>query len=988
MASRYDELDASLELEQRLAADLKRGLEPRGCQVIHNGTNSGGRHAPGGKPDIEIRDIADSRLILVEVTKRKGSAADGEFNAVTDHLSRAVATGGYAHYGMLYVSPRTSARMSVNFRDLYNRTRERNHQAGSIVALDFEAVQLMVDKFVSSDPALYPAERFGEFFERWDEAIDDARARQLVQTALFPEDFSLAQDLKQEAQEFDAQRERDLKKALLKVENDFRSHGITGNDANSTLIYLAFIRLFEERRQRRTGERSRFTLEGFKKWCEQLPAAFRRQYGNRMVEALLREIAEDSDLREAGLLQGTGSHAPSFHPKLADPLVISLILPTFDQYDFHAGRVDVLGAVFETLARRSEKDTRVGQFFTPQQVVDFCADLVDLRPTDVVLDPAVGTGRFLVAAMERMLEDSDEVPASATVVEASIRERQLLGTDIDSWVATIAKMNMFIHGDGKSGVIDANGLALGDVDVFRSAPQGLNSMIDIVLTNPPLGDTDYTVAENAWEKTGGDPARSDEYYEWLGVVPLEVKEETQLQTLIGSLGEIDQQIEDLESLEPADRPKGALTRAYGRRASMVDRMLGLKSRISHNDVTRIPRGRSMKGGALFIGAIAEYLNGQRAENELIEWQGGRAAIVVDEAILNTPDYASVRSFIREHFFIKAVVSLSRDAFKYLAHTDAKTSIIYLIKKPSKELVQREPIFFSHAERVGYSATGEWVGDDLPQVWLCYRVFSDAILKTYNGRHLDPQAALESVRSLTGSGISFYARSPSASRTSARMDFYYARFEQRQEELIEKYGDLTRLGDFLEVASMASPEPSRTGEYDFAVATRTGTIAYKERASVSYAPRDLWIVKAGELVLSSIDLVKGAVAVAGQDVDGLIMSKEMYAYRVRPGASVALEYLQILLRTDAAKDMLLGFTTGTSNRTRLESPSQLLDFPIPPLPSLEEQAVKAASLRRAYEMRYEAAAHLEQLNEEAQEAWGPPKRINQPASSVVRTRAVV
>jgi type I restriction-modification system DNA methylase subunit len=707
VASRYDELDASLELEQRLTADLKEALESRGCEVIHHGSNSGGRHAPGGKPDIEIRDKRNNRLILVEVTKRKGSAADGEFNAVTDHLNQAIGRGGYRDFGLLYVSPQTSARMSVNFRDLYNRTRERDGLPGAVVALDFEAMQLMVDKFMQSDPSLYPAERFVNLFRRWEEAIDDARATQLVQAALFPEDFSLAQDLQQEAQEFDAQRERDLKKALEKVENQFRSHGITGNDANTTLVYPAFIRLFEERRQRRTGQINRFTLQGFTEWEENLPAVLRRQYPDRTVEALLREIAEDGDLKEAALLQGTGSRKPTFHPKLNDSLVTTLILPMFDLYDFHAGRVDVLGAVFETLARRSEKDTRVGQFFTPQQVVDFCADLVQLRPKDIVFDPAVGTGRLLVAAMERMLENADEAAEPTSTVEASIRQKQLLGTDIDSWVATIAKMNMFIHGDGKSGILDANGLALKDSKAFKNAAVGLESAVDVILTNPPLGDTDYIVAEKAWESLGGAAEKSDQFYEWLGVVPLEVVEETKLAEISAAAAEVDIEIDQLESAEPTERPTGALSRAYGRRTRLGGRSLELRSRISHGDVIRRPRGRSLKGGALFIGAMARYLTNKRNADDLVEWQGGRAAIIVDEAIRNTPEYGYVRAFIREHFFIKAVVSLSRDAFKYLAHTDANTSVIYLVKKPSKSLTQREPIFFAHAERVGYSATGDW-----------------------------------------------------------------------------------------------------------------------------------------------------------------------------------------------------------------------------------------------------------------------------------------
>lgn len=989
MASRYDELDASLELEQQFAADLRAALEPRGCTVVHHGTNAGGRHSPGGKPDIEVRGPDSSFLLLVEVTKRKGSAADGEFPAVTDHLNRAVGAGGYQRYGLLYISPSTSARMNTNFRDLYNATRERDGVAGRVVAIDFEAAQLMLDKLIGSDAALYPAERIVHLIDRWAEATDDLRARQLVQQCLFPEDYSLALDLAEETREFDALRERTLKKQLEKVENRFRSYGITGNNANITLVYLAFMRLYEERRQRRHGEVSRFTLDGFKAWCESQSAQTRQAHAGRMVEYLLREIALDEQLQEAGLLRGAGHGAPLLHPKLTDGLVESDILPVFDQYDFHTGRVDVLGAVFETLARRGEKDTRVGQFFTPQQVVDFCSDIVELRPTDVVLDPAVGTGRFLIASMERMLEKADEGPGNDPgAIEASIRQRQLLGADIDNWVATIAKMNMFIHGDGKSGIEPVNGLTLGDRTVFRTYHGGLDSRADIVLTNPPLGDTDYTVAAEAWMElprashSSADPIA---FFDWLGVVPLGTLEESSLSRLDEQLAELDSRIADLEAQEPSERPRGALPRAYKRRATLAQGIAELKSAISSGRTQKQVRGRTMKGGALFLGAINQYLRADRLPEELAEWQGGRTAIIVDEAVLNTSEYASARAFIRRNFFIKAVVSLSRDAFKYLAHTDAKTSILYLIKKPRPSIVQREPIFYSHAERVGYGATGNWVGDDLPQVLLHYRVFSDYVRSAYTGRHLDVEATAKAVRQLSGHGTTFYASLPPADDT-ARIDFFDARFRQRHAELLEKYGRVVRFGDLVEPMLRTSPPASRNGEYDFAVVTRTGVVEFKGRTSVAYAPRDLWVIEAGTLVLSSIDLVKGAVAVAGEDVAGLVMSKEMFAYRLRPGVEVDLHYLQLLLRSEAAKDMLLGFATGTSNRTRVESPEQLLNFALPPLPSAAEQREAAAAARSAYAMQRTAQETMRKLLGVAQESWAvPPPQVR--TNAVARAKAV-
>ena len=156
VASRYDDLDASTELEQQVTVDLRSALEGRGCEVVHHGTNSGGRHSPGGKPDIEVRDHPNHRLVLVEVTRRKSSSADGEFLAVTDHLQKSIAAGGYDDYGLLYVSPATSARMSSNFRDLWNRNRARDRKKGRIVAIDFAAAQMMLDHLVAAPSDLYP----------------------------------------------------------------------------------------------------------------------------------------------------------------------------------------------------------------------------------------------------------------------------------------------------------------------------------------------------------------------------------------------------------------------------------------------------------------------------------------------------------------------------------------------------------------------------------------------------------------------------------------------------------------------------------------------------------------------------------------------------------------------------------------------------------------------------------------------------------------
>jgi N-6 DNA Methylase len=985
VASKYDNLDAYTELEQRFAADLEAALAPRGCEVRHHGAANKGRHAPGGVPDIEVRDPGNKRLVLVEITRRKSSAADGEFLAITDHLARAIASGGFRDYCLLYVSPATSPRMSTNIRDLWNATREREGLPGRIFFLDFEGAEMMLEKLSSSDPALYPASRLGDLFDRWADAVDDARARQIVQATIFPEDHALALDLANEAKEIDAERERQLKRQLLKIEDKLRDYGITGNDANATLVYLSFMRLYEERRQRETGEANRFTVTGFTKWRDAAPAAITRQYVGRVVEALLHEIAEDPQLEEAGLLRNDQQVKDRLHQRLTDDLVEELILPVLDQYDFHAGRVDVLGAVFETLARRSEKDTRIGQFFTPQQVVDFCADLVRLRPHDIVLDPAVGTARFLIAAMMRMLDDADLSGYDRRKVEDGIRAQQLLGADIDGWVATIAKMNMFIHGDGKSNIEAVNGLILGDSPVFSAYKSGVEAAIDVVLTNPPLGETRYTVAADDWlarHDSGKDSAMRVSFYERLGVVPLRIVEEREVEVLQRKLDEWTDKVSALEE-EPSTRNRDSrLRRARRARDDRALRLAELRQRLVTGEVTREPSGEAMKGGALFLGAIARYLKRDRDPSALLEWQGGHAAVIVDEAILNTPEYAPVRAFIRDNFYIKAVISLSRDAFRYLAHTDAKTSILYVLRKPLIEVSQVEPIFFGHADRVGYSARGDWIGDDLPQILLHYRMFQDAVARSYVGAYFDREACNVAVSALPGFANAFFAEFD-AGKAGSRLDFFGARYKEREKELRSIHGQLISLADILEVRRVEHPEPSRSGEYEFAGVNRVeGTVQSKGVQEVDYPASDLWMVRTGDVVVSGIDLVHGAIGVARDDVDGLVMSKEMFAFRTRPDVKVLPEYVQLLLRTKVAQELLMGLVTGTSNRTRLESAEQLLNLPIPPLPSLDYQEEHALAVQGAHQLRREATRRLASAHTAIATVWRQAERVELPDPRVL------
>ncbi|WP_027142391.1 N-6 DNA methylase [Mesorhizobium sp. WSM3626] len=656
--------------------------------------------------------------------------------------------------------------------------------------------------------------------------------------------------------------------------------------------------------------------------------------------------------------------------ELPDDFIVSTVLPIFERYPLSAGGIDFIGAVFEALARRAEKDNRIGQFFTPETAVIATVRLVSPLPTDTVLDPACGTGRFLIHAMDSML-DAAKATQSQTKeeVEHDIRRQRLLGTDIDPWVATIAKMNMYLHGDGKSNIKPANGLALSASDIFAPrVPARAHGEIDIALTNPPLGDVNFheVAAELARSGLLGKmkaapgavgyeaeiAAKANVWTnERLRVVPhicLEAaKAEIYTQRVAMWQGKL------VEALTIGDKKKARHAQRYldAAAAGLAD----VKGAIAAGKLTYAPSGSNAKGGALFLSAILDYLKKVRNPGAPEEWKGGVAGIIVDEAVLNTQAYADARIFIRDNYFIKAVISLPRNAFEFLARTTAKTSIVVLTRKPDTDVTQREPIFFAKADTIGYTSTGVDSENDLPAIADAFGLWRDAAPSAYAGTVVDAvklKAAVTQVPSMGGM-VSMYHLNKSS--PGERLDFAY----HRMLELINAMPDQVLLSSILDPVLRIPDDTLVDAQvliYEYAwVRSTDGRVRPKGPQDLKYEARDLREIKKGDILVSGIDAVRGAIGVVQEDCDGLVVSKEFLVFRVKAEkeSSVDAEYLVRILRSPKMRAILEGSITGVSNRTRLESPAELLKVPISPLPSIEEQKKLSQKVRDAFKAQDEA-----------------------------------
>lgn len=152
--------------------------------------------------------------------------------------------------------------------------------------------------------------------------------------------------------------------------------------------------------------------------------------------------------------------------------------------------------LYETFLRRSARQQRLGQFFTPRNVVRPMVRMAELSklPDDaVLLDPAAGVGGFILEP----LMWSDSLEGNLSVVSGSpVRRVRTIGLDVDSDLHILAKANMLLHVAelvrDPATTPSALNKAMAETFVLMDDNKTLGSLlqppagsIDVILTNPP-----------------------------------------------------------------------------------------------------------------------------------------------------------------------------------------------------------------------------------------------------------------------------------------------------------------------------------------------------------------------------------------------------------------------------------------------------------------------------------------------------------------------
>ena len=117
-----------------------------------------------------------------------------------------------------------------------------------------------------------------------------------------------------------------------------------------------------------------------------------------------------------------------------------------------------------------------GEFYTPRPVVKFMVDVIDPQLGETVLDPACGTGGFLVEAYDHLAAGCKSVGD-----RRKVQQESLFGQEAKPLPYMLVQMNLLLHGLEYPNIKYGNTLAVKVTEI------GDNDRVDIILTNPPFG---------------------------------------------------------------------------------------------------------------------------------------------------------------------------------------------------------------------------------------------------------------------------------------------------------------------------------------------------------------------------------------------------------------------------------------------------------------------------------------------------------------------
>lgn len=172
---------------------------------------------------------------------------------------------------------------------------------------------------------------------------------------------------------------------------------------------------------------------------------------------------------------------------------IAYVVGELQNYCIIEAERDIIADAFETFIGHALKGGQ-GQFFTPRNVIKMMVDILDPDDEDLIIDPACGSGGFLIEALRHVWRKLDAEGEKYHWNKNNLQEEKMevalnkiRGIDKDYFLSKVAKAYMAIIGDGKSGIFCEDSLEIPENWGTMTKTKIHLGDFSVLLTNPPFG---------------------------------------------------------------------------------------------------------------------------------------------------------------------------------------------------------------------------------------------------------------------------------------------------------------------------------------------------------------------------------------------------------------------------------------------------------------------------------------------------------------------
>jgi type I restriction enzyme M protein len=281
--------------------------------------------------------------------------------------------------------------------------------------------------------------------------------------------------------------------------------GLNGDiDRIPQLAWLLFLKAFDGLEENRevTEHSYKPAIEAPHRWRDWAADP------NGMTGEALLKFVNDELLPYLRGLTGTGSHDPrdvlaavfkETYNRMLSGYLLRDVVNKVNEINFASSDdIHTMAHLYESMLKEMRDAAGdSGEFYTPRPVIRFVVQQVDPKLGETVLDPACGTGGFLVEALEHLK------PQVSTAKDLRKLHDSLRGIEKKPLPYLLGMMNLVLHEVGQPNIIRGNALAKPITQISKG------ERVDVILTNPPFGGeeeksiqanfpTDKATAETAW----------------------------------------------------------------------------------------------------------------------------------------------------------------------------------------------------------------------------------------------------------------------------------------------------------------------------------------------------------------------------------------------------------------------------------------------------------------------------------------------------------